>query len=210
MSFARVKVCGLTREQDVAAAVAAGAWAVGFVVWSGSPRSVTPAQVRELTARVPAGVRRVAVLVNPSDQDARRLSGESGVTTIQLHGDEDVGPFLSLGLEVFKSVSLRADADVDRAAALPPEVTVLVDAHDPVRRGGTGLRADWDLARALAARRPILLAGGLCAENVVDAMMQVAPWAVDVSSGLESAPGIKDHTKVADFFERVKCMEEGK
>jgi len=206
----RVKVCGLTRKQDVEAAVAAGAWAVGFVVWSGSPRSVTAGQVRGLVADVPGHVKRVAVLVNTTVQDARRLSDETGVTTVQLHGDEDVEPFLSLDVDVIKAVSLGSDADVERAAALPAEVTVLVDAHDPVRRGGTGVRADWERASVLAARRPIILAGGLRAENVADAMAQVRPWAVDVSSGLESTPGIKDGMKVAEFFGKLRSREVGK
>lgn len=207
MSSVRVKVCGLTRKQDVEAAVAAGAWAVGVVVWSGSPRSVTAEQVRDLLADVPGHVKRVAVLVNATVQDARRLSDETGVTAVQLHGDEDVEPFLSLGVDVIKAVSLGSEADVERAGALPAEVTVLVDAHDPVRRGGTGLRADWEFASALAVRRPIILAGGLRAENVAGAMTQVRPWAIDVSSGLESAPGIKDGAKITEFFRTLRSGE---
>lgn len=210
MSPVRVKVCGLTRKPDVEAAVAAGAWAVGCVVWSGSPRFVTAGQVRELVSDVPAHVRRVAVLVNTTVQDARRVIDETGVTTIQLHGDEDVEPFLSLGVDVIRAVSLGSDADVERAARLPAVVTVLVDAHDPVRRGGTGLRADWERANALAARRPIILAGGLRAENVAGALEHVRPWAVDVSSGLECSPGIKDSSKVAEFFETLRRAEAGK
>ncbi len=188
----RVKICGLTRKDDVAAAVAAGAWAVGFVCWSGSPRAVTRTQLRELTADIPPNVRRVAVVVNASVDEVARLRDEAGFTAVQLHGDDDPLVFLSLGLDVIKAVSLDSDAALEFAAALPEEVIVLVDAHDPLRRGGTGERADWERAGDLAARRPIILAGGLRPDNIRQAIAQVAPWAVDVSSGVESSPGIKD------------------
>lgn len=204
MTRTHVKVCGLTRRDDVAAAVSQGAWAVGFVMWPGSPRSVTLSQLRALTTDVPAVVKRVAVVVNPDVEDVRRWRGEAGLTTLQLHGGEDVDPFLSLGMDVFKAVSLESEADVEQAAALPAEVTVLVDAHDPVRRGGTGERADWARAAALSRRRPVILAGGLRAENVQEAIAQVDPWGIDVSSGLESAPGIKDIEKVKRFFATLR------
>ena len=200
MTNTHVKVCGLTRRVDVAAAVGQGVWAVGFVMWPGSPRSVTLSQLRALTTDVPAGVKRVAVVVNPDEDDVKRWRDEAGLTTLQLHGGEEVAPFLSLGMDVLKAVSLESEADVERAAALPAEVMVLVDAHDPVRRGGTGERADWIRAAALSRRRPVILAGGLRAENVQDAIAQVNPWGIDVSSGLESAPGIKDITKLENFF----------
>ncbi|HUR21705.1 MAG TPA: phosphoribosylanthranilate isomerase [Vicinamibacterales bacterium] len=205
MAAIHVKVCGLTRTEDVAAAVTRGAWAVGFVVWPGSPRFVTLSKLRDLTADVPAGVKRVGVAVNPDLDDVRRWRDEAGVTTLQLHGGEDVAPFLSLGMDIFKAVSLEADDDVERAAALPAEVTVLVDAHDPVRLGGTGNRADWARAATLSRRRPVILAGGLRAENVEEAIVQVSPWAIDVSSGLESEPGIKDHAKLARFFAMLRA-----
>ena len=200
----RVKVCGLTRKADVAAAVAQGAWAVGFVVWPGSPRSITLVQLGELAAAVPAGVKRVGVVVNPAIEDVRRLRDDAGLTTLQLHGDEDVDRFLSLGMDLIKAVSLKSDADVERAATLPAEVTILVDAHDPVRRGGTGERADWTRAAALSRRRPVILAGGLRAENVSHAIAQVNPWGIDVSSGLESEPGKKDHAKIEQFFASIR------
>jgi len=99
---------------------------------------------------------------------------------------------------------LETDADVERAAALPAEVTVLVDAHDPIRRGGTGERADWNRAAALSRRRPVILAGGLRADNVEEAVAQVSPWAIDVSSGLETEPGVKDHAKIDRFFAMLR------
>jgi phosphoribosylanthranilate isomerase len=200
----RVKICGLTRKADIAAAVSLGAWGVGFVVWPDSPRFVSLSQLRELTADVPPSVRRVAVAVNPTMEEVRKLRDAGGLTTLQLHGEEDVTPFLSLGVDVIRAVSLKTDADVEFAAALPAAVMVLVDAHDPVRRGGSGRCADWARAAALSRRRPVILAGGLRADNVRDAIGQVSPWGIDVSSGLESEPGIKDHAKLEHFFATLR------
>ena len=204
MRTTRVKICGLTNRAGVADAVAAGVWAVGFVVWPQSSRAVSLAQIRDLAAEVRPHVRRVGVVVNATVEDVRRLRDEAAITTIQLHGDEDVTPFLCVGLEIIKAVSLEADADIERAAALPQEVTVMVDAHDPVRRGGTGRRADWSRAAALAARRPVILAGGLGPATVNQAIEEVAPWGIDVSSGVESAPGIKDREQVAALMRSVR------
>jgi phosphoribosylanthranilate isomerase len=200
----RVKICGLTRNTDVAAAVAAGAWAVGFVCWPASPRAVTREQLRTLTAGVAGSVRRVAVVVDPTVEDVERLRDEAGLSGVQLHGDEDPLRFLSLGLDVIKAVSLDSDAAVERAAALPEEVIVLVDTHDPARRGGTGERANWERAADLAARRPIILAGGLRADNIRQAVAQVGPWAVDVSSGVESSPGIKDPALISVLMKNAQ------
>lgn len=204
MTGTRVKICGLTRKSDVDAAVAHGAWAVGFVLWLGSPRVVSPSRIRGLTSDVPNGVRRVGVVVDATLDEIRNLRDEGGLTTLQLHGSEDAASLLGLGMELIKAVSLQTDADVDRAAALPDEVAVLVDAHDPGRRGGTGQRADWTRAAELSRERPVILAGGLHDDNVHDAIAQVSPWGIDVSSGVESGPGIKDAAKLAAFFAAVK------
>jgi phosphoribosylanthranilate isomerase len=195
----RVKICGLTRREDVDAAVDAGAWAVGCVLWAGSARAVTPAQAREVMCDVPPQVKRVGVVVNATIDEVRRWRDAAGLTTIQLHGDERVDEFLAAGLDVIRAVSLQTAEDVERAAALPDGVLVLVDSHDPDKRGGTGQPADWTHAAALARRRPVLLAGGLHPRNLADAITRVAPWGVDVSSGVESAPGVKDPASIAAF-----------
>lgn len=205
MAALRIKICGLTRRQDVAAAVHAGAWAVGCVLWPGSPRAVTPAQARDLMQDVPSHVKRVGVVVNASVDDAREWCQAAGLTTVQLHGDEDPAPFLAAGLDVIKAVSLQTDADIERAAAQPDGVLVLVDARDVVQRGGTGQRADWTRAAALAARRPVVLAGGLRPSNIGEAIAGVGPWAVDVSSGVESSPGIKDSALIGALFRNAEA-----
>jgi phosphoribosylanthranilate isomerase len=127
---------------------------------------------------------------------------------VQLHGDEQVTRFTSWDTRLIKSVRLESDADVAAAANLPALVTPLVDAADRVKRGGTGNTADWSRAAALSARRPIMLAGGLSAENVADAIRTVKPWAVDVSSGVEERPGVKSAGRLTEFFSSVKAVAD--
>lgn len=203
MSRVRVKVCGLTRAEDVAAAVALGADALGFVLWPGSPRYVTLQAVCALADGVPAFVTRVGVFVDASPGEVARVVREASLDAVQLHGAEFAGDYGDVGARVIKAVSLDGSAAVDRAVGLPPGVTVLVDATAPVERGGTGRRADWTRAAMLARRRPIVLAGGLSAGTVAAAIREVRPVAVDVSSGVEEAPGRKDHERLRAFFAAV-------
>lgn len=190
MSF--VKVCGLTRKADVDAAVAAGAHALGFVLWPGSPRAVTPEHVATLTVDVPPHVWKVGVFVDATPAVVSTAITTAGLTAIQLHGQEDVREFLHLGVRVIKAAAPRSSDEVQALRALPADVLVLIDAHDPVHHGGTGRTADWTTAAQVAASRPILLAGGLNPSNVAAAIDAVHPWGIDVSSGVEMAPGIKD------------------
>lgn len=200
MKPVRVKVCGITREEDAIRAAELGAAAVGFVLWEPSPRALSIAAAARLAAAVPAGVTRVGVFVDAAPAEVARAVREIGLDAVQLHGDEPVAEFSRVGARVIKAVTLETGRDVETAAALPASVTVLVDASDRVRRGGTGHRADWRLAAALSARREIWLAGGLTVENVADAVKQVRPVAVDVSSGVESSPGVKDAARLAAFL----------
>lgn len=194
-----VKICGLTRPDDARAAVEAGASALGFIFWPGSPRQVTAAQVRRITRDVPAFVTTVGVFVNQPLDDIERTVAESGVSAIQLHGDEDRGFASRLSRPVIKSVTTQS-ATLD----WPSHVTLLVDAHDPVQRGGTGRTADWNAAAALARAHRVVLAGGLTAANIAAAIAQVRPFGVDVSSGVESSPGLKDHGKIRALFRALQ------
>lgn len=198
-----VKMCGLTRREDVDAAVAAGATALGFVMWPGSPRAVAPVTVAAITTGVPSHVMKVGVFVDAPLEEVAQAVTAAGLTAIQLHGREDVREYLALGVQVIKAVAPRSDADVHVAIALPGVVTVLVDAHDPVQRGGTGRSANWTLAAQIATARPILLAGGLSASNVAAAINSVKPWGIDVSSGIESSPGIKDPVRIQDLMANI-------
>lgn len=198
----RVKICGITAPADAAAAAAAGASAIGIVFWPSSPRAVDVARAREIIAAVPAFVSVVGVFVNQVDE-AARLARELSLSAVQFHGDETAADCAAVGVRVIKSVAVRDESAIDDALSLPQEVTVLVDAHDPVRRGGTGVAVDWSIAREIARRRPTILSGGLNPANVRDAMAAVRPWAIDVSSGVESAPGTKDVQKILALFAAI-------
>jgi phosphoribosylanthranilate isomerase len=132
---------------------------------------------------------------------------EVGLDVVQLHGDEIAHEFARVPAQLIKSVTLEDAAAVGRALALPPPVTPLIDAADRVRRGGTGRAANWEAAAQIAARRAVILAGGLTAANVADAIATVRPWGVDVSSGVESAPGLKSLEKLTAFCRAVRGLE---
>ena len=206
----RVKVCGITRAEDAGLAAAAGADAIGFVFWPKSPRAVTPAQAAAIWT-AGALIARVGVFVNESPAIVRDIVREARLTAVQLHGDEQVEEYLSCGAPLIKAVSLSDAASVSAAAMLPASVTIMVDASDPVRRGGTGQLADWAQAAELGRLRPIILAGGLTPANVADAIRQVRPWAIDVSSGVELSPGIKNAASLTALFGAIgTAMQEAR
>ena len=200
----KVKVCGITRVDDALLASDLGASAVGFVFWPRSPRHVAPAAARAIAARLPVAVAPVGVFVDPSAGEVRRVVEEVGLAAVQLHGDEPPAFCRELPYRVIKAIGVDG-ADGTRAAAreVPAEATVLLDARDPERRGGTGRTVDWEIAAAVAAERRVFLAGGLGAANVGAAIRTVRPYGLDVSSGVESAPGRKDPTRLRAFFDEV-------
>ena len=202
----RVKICGLTRPADAALAVSLGANALGFVFWAKSPRAIDPRAAREVHADLPPLVSRVGVFVNASPAEVADVVGVAGLDVAQLHGDEPVEAFAGIGARIVKVAALERDTDVDDVMTWPSHVMPLVDAVDRTRRGGTGRVADWALAARVAAVRPILLAGGLTVENVGQAMAMVRPWGIDVSSGVEDAPGIKSPARLRAFFERLAMV----
>ncbi len=194
-----MKICGITRVEDALAAVSAGAHAVGFIMWPSSPRFIDPYRVQRIVAALPAFVTTVGVFVNQSQAEVNGAAAIAGVSAVQLHGDETPDFAAGMRRPVIKALTL----DDDGADAWPSNVVLLVDAYDPVRRGGTGEKADWSAAAALARKRCVVLAGGLHAGNVAEAVATVRPFGLDVSSGVESAPGIKDHMKINALFEAV-------
>jgi phosphoribosylanthranilate isomerase len=200
MSRLFVKICGLTRVQDAELAAALGARALGFVFWPDSPRAVTAETAKAIAARIPKDVAKVGVFVNEDIERVRDIVDEVGLDFAQLHGDETPEYCQRLDRKVIKAVGMGADGG-STFASFDSGVLLLVDAHDPAARGGTGRTVDWDAARAVAAERPLILAGGLNAANVRLAIRAVRPYGVDVSSGVESAPGVKDPAKLRSFFE---------
>jgi phosphoribosylanthranilate isomerase len=192
-----VKVCGITRLEDAMHAVESGATALGFVFWSGSPRRIEPARAASIVAALGSGIATVGVFVNESIDGIRRAAAAAGVSHVQLHGDEPPAYADALAWPILRAVTL--DGAASASEAWPSGTTLLVDAADPVRRGGTGVTVDWPRAAALARTRRLVLAGGLTPHNVADAIAAVRPFGVDVSSGVEQQAGIKDPAKVARF-----------
>jgi phosphoribosylanthranilate isomerase len=193
-----VKICGITRRQDAEIAVAHGAGAIGFVFWPESPRFVDPYRARQIAAVLPPFVATVGVFVNQSSEYIKGVANVVPLATIQLHGDEPPAFAALLSRPVMKAVT-----QVDAVDVWPAHVTLLVDAHDPVKHGGTGARGDWHGAASLARQRRVFLAGGLTADNVADAIAEVRPFGIDVSSGVESSPGVKDERRIAALFNAI-------
>ena len=194
-----VKICGITRLEDAEAAVAAGAGAIGFVFWSNSPRFIDPHRARKIAAMLPPFVTAVGVFVNQPLDYVNGVASLVRLGAVQLHGDETPAFATAVLSPVIKAVSVGGvDTRAWRASTM-----LLLDVHDPVARGGTGRTIDWTAAANVAARRRILLAGGLTPDNVADAVARVRPFGIDVSSGVERAPGIKDHPRLRALFEAV-------
>ena len=202
-----IKVCGITRLTDALHAVQHGASALGFVFWPHSPRYVTPARAREIIAELPSGTTTVGVFVNESVDGIRALVARTGINTVQLHGDESPAYADALEWPIFRALTV-ADAD-ETGEAWPKETTFLLDTIDPVRRGGTGATVDWSRAAGIAQARRVVLAGGLTPLNVAEAIGAVRPFGVDVSSGVEQSPGVKNFDKVARFLENARHAFEG-
>jgi phosphoribosylanthranilate isomerase len=192
-----VKVCGVTRLDDAIAAAEAGASAVGFVFWPESPRFVDPYRARAIAAKLPPFVTAVGLFVNQPVGYVNGVASLVRLGAVQLHGDETPEFAASVTAPVIKAVP------VERADGWPDATTLLLDVHDPVKRGGTGRVIDWRAAAAVAAHRRVLLAGGLTPDNVAEAIARVRPFGVDVSSGVERAPGIKDHARIRALFEAI-------
>ena len=199
----KVKICGITNVEDALQAVEAGADALGFVFYAKSPRFVTPHEVQKIVAELPPFVTTVGLFVNEPVARVRRAMVAAQLDVVQLHGDEQAGDCLVEGFPVIKALRVK---DASSLAGLDryQVSAILLDAWSDEHYGGSGLSFDWQLAERLTGKRPLILAGGLKVENVIDAVRQVRPYAVDVSSGVEERPGKKDHQKVAEFINRVR------
>jgi phosphoribosylanthranilate isomerase len=202
-----VKVCGITRLEDADAAVAAGARALGFIFWPESPRFLDPHRARAIVSALPPFVTTVGVFVNQPTAYVNGVAALARLSAVQLHGDETIDEAARVARPVVKAIGVSAATQAGAADAWPARVTMLVDAHDPRRRGGTGRTIDWTVAAAIAARRRTILSGGLTADNVADAVARVRPFGIDISSGVERAPGIKDHARMRALFEVVHDID---
>jgi phosphoribosylanthranilate isomerase len=175
-----------------------GADALGFV-FAESSRRISPEEARSITSQLPPFVAKVGVFVNSPLTHLRRIRDYCGLDAVQLHGEEDADYIQALGPGVIKALRLNG-----KPLGELPKAALLLDAYDPKLRGGTGKICDWHAAKKLARSRLVILAGGLGPENVAQAIEQVKPYAVDVSSGVESEPGRKDHDKIASFIKSAR------
>jgi len=189
--------------EDAEAAVEAGAGALGFVFWPKSPRFIAPHRARAIVSSLPPFVVPVGLFVNQPAAHVRGVAALVRLGAVQLHGDEDVLYAAGMDWPVIKAVSIERGDDADRIDIWPRRTTLLLDAHDPVSRGGTGRTIDWSAAARIAGRRRTLLAGGLTPDNVAEAVARVQPFGIDVSSGVERAPGVKDHARIRALFEAL-------
>ncbi len=202
MARLKVKICGITRLEDALAAVRLGADALGFNFWPRSKRYLPPAQARAIVQRLPPLVTAVGVFVDPTRDEVRAAVETSGVVMAQLHGDEPPALCLSLPVPVLKAIRV---VDGNSLAALASyEVRGFVLDTPSPGYGGSGKTFEWGLVAEVTRELPVVLAGGLTPENVGDAVRTLRPWAVDVASGVESAPGIKDPEKMRRFLEAAR------
>jgi len=205
----KIKICGITNANDAAQAVASGADALGFVLYRKSPRFVEPATVRALVADLPPFILSVGVFVNESAEVVRNVMDACGLSLAQLHGDETAAYCQHLGRPALKALRLKDRGSFLALAEFQGRANIrgfVIDAFSDQAYGGTGHTADWTLAAEAAKAAPILLAGGLTPANVSEAIQSVRPYGVDVSSGVEAAPGRKDPAKVKAFIDCARLV----
>jgi phosphoribosylanthranilate isomerase len=203
-----IKICGITRLEDALCAVASGADALGFILYPPSPRHVTPERLRAIIAGLPAGVVTVGVFVNQEARFVEEVASSCGLDLIQLHGDESPEYCRRFPRErLIKAVWPAKTMDIAALGEYPVKA-FLADGRDGRRRGGTGRTADWVLAAEVGRAFPLVLAGGLGEDNLSDALALVRPRAVDVNSGVEIAPGIKDHDRIGRIIAAVRATDD--
>jgi phosphoribosylanthranilate isomerase len=205
MNRVKIKICGLTRAEDVQAAVNAGADAIGFV-FTASPRRISIDKAIELSAYVPGGVLRVGLFLNQDRSEIELVTGSVALDILQFHGSETEQECSRFKLPWLKAVAMENAESVKQAEQnFPGAAGLLLDSHSKGTRGGSGKLFDWSLSRPV--EKPVWLAGGLNADNVIRAIQTVRPYAVDVSSGVESAPGIKAPARLKAFVKAVRQAE---
>jgi len=214
-SRTRIKMCGLTRIKDIEAGVDAGLDALGFIFYDKSPRNVAPDFVKNVVAKIPPFIHCVGVFVDRDRKEVEEIVEYCGLSHAQLHGNE--GPKYCERLERFSSPCHVLKAfrvgDQSKGADFSPYDKVvhgyLLDTYVKGNAGGTGEVFDWSLIDRLNLKRPVILAGGLSTDNVEEAIKRVAPFGIDVNSGIEIEPGIKDHSKLREFVRKIRLVDTG-
>lgn len=201
----KVKICGITNVEDALAAAEAGADAVGLMFYEKSPRFVTLEQAQAIDEQLPPYIIRVGVFVNPETDLVSAAMAHCGLTMLQFHGDEPNDFCRQFGVMSMKAFRMKDESSLQQLSDYSTDA-FLLDSYVADKHGGTGEKFNWDLAiEAKQFKRPIFLSGGLTSDNVASAVQKVVPFGVDVSSGVESAPGKKDHKKIRDFIAAVRA-----
>ncbi|BAY09615.1 phosphoribosylanthranilate isomerase [Calothrix sp. NIES-2098] len=212
----RVKICGITQPQQSVAIASLGATALGFICVPTSPRYVNVLQIQAAVAQLPNNIDKIGVFANTSITEIQQIAIESGLTSVQLHGNESV-EFCSLlrqalpDLEIIKAFRIRSSEHLEQVAEYTNYIdTLLLDAYHPQHLGGTGQTLDWNMLQKFSPSCPWFLAGGLTPDNILDALSMVQPNGIDLSSGVEKTPGDKDLDKVAKLFTRLGTVKRVK
>jgi phosphoribosylanthranilate isomerase len=198
----KLKICGITRLHDAMDAVEAGASAVGFIFARSSPRYISPAGAGAIVRRLPSHVSTVGVVVNLPRTEIMSVIAESSIAVLQFHGTEQPEELVGYRVPVYKAFRVGDHFDGSRVKQYPGD-TFLLDTAVPGVPGGTGVSFDWTIAHAASAFGRLILAGGITEQNVARAVIDVRPWAIDISSGVERSPGIKDKDKIVRLCAKI-------
>jgi len=200
----QVKICGITNKEDARCAAKLGAAALGFIFYPPSPRNIKPADARKIVSVLPDESVKVGVFVNESVTEVKRIVEYCGLDMIQLHGDESPAYCREFpASQVIKAVQLKNDDDFNQASGYDV-AAILVDSRHAGLYGGTGKKANWELACRIKNKKPLILSGGLNEGNIAEAIKAVTPNALDINSGVELRPGKKDHAKLARIFDIIQ------
>ena len=199
----KVKICGTTSLKDAFLAVESGADAIGFIFYKMSPRNISQKEAKEIILQLPPFIETVGVFVNETSDKINRIAEQCKLNSIQLHGEESPALCRRVKRKVIKAFRVK-DADSLKNIASYDVSGFLLDSYNDGSKGGTGQVFDWNLALRVKKQGPVILAGGLNPYNVFTAIHRVKPYGVDVCSGVEKSPGIKDHEKIREFIKSVR------
>ncbi|MDE2179894.1 MAG: phosphoribosylanthranilate isomerase [candidate division NC10 bacterium] len=200
----RVKMCGITSDDDAWVAVEAGADALGFIFVEGTPRYIEPEAAAAIVVRMPPFVTTVGVFIDQAADEIERIMRTSGLSLAQLHGNESPAECRRLPVPFVKAIRVRDEHDLEVLRIYPQARAFLLDTYVADRPGGTGRTFPWEIAAKAAQQTRVILSGGLTPDNVALAVAHVRPYAVDVCSGVEASPGRKDYQKVREFIEQAR------
>ena len=206
-TMTKVKICGITNYKDASKSVDSGADALGFIFYKNSKRFIDPQEAYNIIRQLPPFVTKVGVFVNSSYREIIKITGDLAINTIQLHGDESPDFCARFKHTVIKALRIKDTEDLGEVDSFPARA-ILFDTYSDKDYGGTGNTFDWNILKKLKTEKKTILSGGLNPDNVGEAIKTVRPYAVDVSSGVEKSPGIKDHKKIQRFIEAVKNAEK--